>query len=215
MLNSLIAYQWEIFISLEVLSVIALLLFGIVRYFLDRKKVSRLFIGVFLGFLFLEAVLALIIYQSTGEISTFQIVIALFLIYACTFGVFDFLKLDRWMREKIGGWRGIELLTEKDYRIIERNKDPKYLAKKYRRSSLIHLTLFVIVQSIFWMYGTKDFEELIGYLKDLSWIEEGTPEESPYPNEAVYAVGMIWGIVFIVDFIWSWSYTLSPSKPKE
>jgi len=214
-LNSLIAYQWEIFISLEVLSVIALLLFGIVRYFLDRKKVSRLFIGVFLGFLFLEAVLALIIYQSTGEISTFQIVIALFLIYACTFGVFDFLKLDRWMREKIGGWRGIELLTEKDYRIIERNKDPKYLAKKYRRSSLIHLTLFVIVQSIFWMYGTKDFEELIGYLKDLSWIEEGTPEESPYPNEAVYAVGMIWGIVFIVDFIWSWSYTLSPSKPKE
>ena len=215
MLNSLIAYQWEIFISLEVLSVIALLLFGIVRYFLDRKKVSRLFIGVFLGFLFLEAVLALIIYQSTGEISTFQIVIALFLIYACTFGVFDFLKLDRWMREKIGGWRGIELLTEKDYRIIERNKDPKYLAKKYRRSSLIHLTLFVIVQSIFWMYGTKDFEELIGYLKDLSWIEEGTPEESPYPNEAVYAVGIIWGIVFIVDFIWSWSYTLSPSKPKE
>nr|WP_253286645.1 hypothetical protein [Virgibacillus sp. MSJ-26] len=197
------------------MSVIALLLFGIVRYFLDRKKVSRLFIGVFLGFLFLEAVLALIIYQSTGEISTFQIVIALFLIYACTFGVFDFLKLDRWMREKIGGWRGIELLTEKDYRIIERNKDPKYLAKKYRRSSLIHLTLFVIVQSIFWMYGTKDFEELIGYLKDLSWIEEGTPEESPYPNEAVYAVGMIWGIVFIVDFIWSWSYTLSPSKPKE
>src|SRR5699024_4723186 len=141
--------------------------------------------------------------------------IALFLIYACTFGVFDFLKLDRWMREKIGGWRGIELLTEKDYRIIERNKDPKYLAKKYRRSSLIHLTLFVIVHSIFWMYGTKDFEELIGYLKDLSWIEEGTPEESHYPNEAVYAVGMIWGIVFIVDFIWSSSYTLSPSKPKE
>lgn len=215
MLNSLISYQWETFISLEVLSIIALLLFGIVRYFLDKKRVSRLFIGAFLALLFLEAMLALLIYQVTGEISTFQIVIALFLVYACTFGVFDFLKLDRWMRDKIGSWRGIELLTEKDYRIIERNKDPKYLAKKYRRSSLIHLTLFVIVQSIFWMYGTKDFEELIGYLKDLSWIEEGTPEESPYPNEAVYAVGMIWGIVFIVDFIWSWSYTLSPSKPKE
>lgn len=215
MLNSLISYQWETFISLEVLSIIALLLFGIVRYFLDKKRVSRLFIGAFLALLFLEAMLALLIYQVTGEISTFQIVIALFLVYACTFGVFDFLKLDRWMRDKIGSWRGIELLTEKDYRIIERNKDPKYLAKKYRRSSLIHLTLFVIVQSIFWMYGTKDFEELIGYLKDLSWIEEGTPEESPYPNEAVYAVGMIWGIVFIIDFIWSWSYTFFPSKPKE
>ena len=215
MLNSLISYQWEIFISLEVLSVIALLLFGIVRYFLDKKRVSRLFIGAFLALLFLEAMLALLIYQVTGEISTFQIVIALFLIYACTFGVFDFLKLDRWMRDKIGSWRGIDLLTEKDYRIIEKSKDPKYLAKKYRRSSLIHLTLFVIIQSIFWMYGTRDFGEMVDYLKDLSWVEAGTPEESPYPNETVYAVGMIWGIIFIIDFIWSWSYTFFPSKPKE
>lgn len=33
------------------------------------------------------------------------------------------------MRMKIGRWRGVELLTEKDRRIIERNKDPKFVAK--------------------------------------------------------------------------------------
>ena len=57
------------------------------------------------------------VYQVTGEISTILIIITIFVLYACTFGIYDFLKLDRWMRRKIGEWRGVELLTEKDYRI--------------------------------------------------------------------------------------------------
>lgn len=214
MLDDIIAYQWEIFISLEVLSVISLLLFGIVRYFLDKQRASRIFIGAFIAFLVLEAILALMIYQSTGEISTVQIVIVLFLLYACTFGILDFLKLDRWMRRKIGGWRGVELLTEKDYRIMERDKNPKYLAKKYRWTSTIHLIVFVIVQSIFWMAGTDSLSDMLSYLKDWSWIESGTAEGSPYPNDTIFSIGVIWGIIFIVDFIWSWSYTFFPAKSK-
>jgi len=31
----------------------------------------------------------------------------------------------------------------------------------------------------------------------------------------LYAVGTIWGIIFAVDFIWSWSYTLFPAKQKD
>src|SRR5699024_11343888 len=78
------------------------------------------------------------------------------------------------MRQKIGAWRSVELLTEKDYRIMKRNKDPKYLAKKYRWSSTFHLVVFVIIQSIFWMYGTESFNEIISYVTDLSWMEAGT-----------------------------------------
>ncbi|WP_106497260.1 hypothetical protein [Lentibacillus sp. Marseille-P4043] len=210
----ILTYQWEIFITIEVSSIVALLLFGFVRYFLNKKKVSTLFILAFLALIALEALLALLIYQETGKISTFQIVIAIFVIYACTFGIFDFMKLDRWMRMKIGGWRGVELLKEKDYQIMERNKDPKYVARKYRRTSIAHFVVFALVQSIFWMYGTDSLEDAIGYLRDLSWIDAGTAAESPYPNETIYSIGMLWGIVFIVDFIWSWSYTIFPSKPK-
>lgn len=213
-MDFLLSLQWELFIAAEVLSMGALLLFGIVRYFMNKKKLSLLFIVAFLVFLVLEALLAVLVYRETGEISTFQIVITIFVIYACTFGIFDFMKLDRWMRKKIGAWRGEELLTEKDYRIMERNKDPKYLARKYRWTSLVHLVVFVVVQSVFWMYGTDSWEELLGYIRDLSWIEAGTYEESPYPNETVYSIGMIWGLIFIIDFIWSWSYTIFPSKPK-
>lgn len=211
-MSFIVEFQWEIFITIEILSVIALLLFGVVRYVLHKKKVSVLFILAFLFFLVLEAFLALLIYKETGEISTFQIVIFLFIIYACTFGIADFKKLDRWMRKKIGTWRGEELLTDKDYQIIERSKDPKYLAKKYRITSTIHLVVFIAVQFIFWVYGTANMTELIGYMKDFSWIEAGTYENSPYANETVYSIGMIWGIIFIVDFIWSWSYTIFPSS---
>ena len=208
----LITFQWEIFIALEVLSMLALLLFGSVRYLLNKKTLSLLFIIAFLILLLLEALLAILIYQETKEISAFQMVVIIFVLYACTFGMTDFKKLDRWMRRKIGKWRNVELLTEKDYEVMERDKDPRFIARKYRWTSTLHLVVFVVVQTAFWMYGTADTEELLGYIRDFSWIEVGNFEESPYPNETIYSIGMIWGLVFIIDFIWSWSYTIFPAK---
>ena len=208
-------YQWEIFITIEILSIVSLLLFGFLRYGLNKRKLSVLAIVAFLIFLIIEALLGVLIYQETKEISTFQIIIGIFVIYACTFGIFDFIKLDRWMRKKVGKWRRIELLTEKDYVILKRQKDPKYVAKKYRLTSIIHLFLFIVGQSILWMYGTESFDEMVQFLTDFSWLDAGTAEESPYANEVTYSIGMIWGIVFIVDFIYSWSYTIFPSKSKK
>ena len=214
-LQFLVNYQWEIFITIEILSLVSLLLFGFLRYGLNKRKLSVLAIVAFLIFLIIEALLGVLIYQETKEISTFQIIIGIFVIYACTFGIFDFIKLDRWMRKKVGKWRRIELLTEKDYVILKRQKDPKYVAKKYRLTSIIHLFLFIVGQSILWMYGTESFDEMVQFLTDFSWLDAGTAEESPYANEVTYSIGMIWGIVFIVDFIYSWSYTIFPSKSKK
>lgn len=211
-MNFLFKYQWEVFILLEILSLIALLLFGVFRYLLNKRKSSILWIGLFLFFLLLEALLAISLYQKTGEFSTFQIVIFIFLLYACTFGVVDFKKLDRWMRMKIGQWRGVSLLSEKDYAIFKKQKDPKYIARKYRWTSTIHLIVFVVAQFIFWNMGTANIEEMIKYITDLSWIESGSYKDSPYPNETIYSIGMLWTIIFVVDFIWSWSYTIFPSK---
>ncbi len=152
------------------------------------------------------------VYQHTGEISNFLIVITIFVIYACTFGIFDFIRLDRWMRNKIGNWRGVELLTDKDYTIMDRNKNPKYIAKKYRISSMIHIVVFILGQTIFWSLGTDSWQELKAYLTDLSWVEQGDFTQSPYTNKTFLSIGMLWGIVFVVDLIYSWSYTLFPSK---
>jgi hypothetical protein len=212
MMDELIKNQWEIFITAEVLSVVALLLFGAVRYILGKRRFSLLFLAIFLLLLILEAALAILIYQETGEISNFLIIITIFVIYACTFGIFDFMKLDRWMRKKIGVWRGVDLLSDKDRRIMARQKDPKFVAMKYRWSSIAHLTVFSVAQLIFWTHGTSSINEMASYITDLSWIEAENAEGTPYANDTIYGISMVWGIIFVIDFIYSWSYTVFPSK---
>lgn len=217
MMDVIQAYQVEIFVIAEVLSMVSLLLFGVVRYFFDKRSFSLLFLIFFIVLLMLEAILAIVIYQETGEISTFQIVITVFVIYACTFGIFDFMKLDRWMRKKIGGWRGERLLTDKDIEIMNRQKDPRYVAKKYRWSSIVHLIIFVAVHIGVWIYTSGSIDQFLNYITDLSWMNmEGTENvaETPYPNEIIYGFSQLWTLVFIVDFIYSWSYTIFPSNSK-
>lgn len=214
MIDLIILYQWELFIVAEILSVVALLLFGAVRYFMGKRRFSLLFLFMFLLLLALEAVMAIFIYNETGEISTFLIVITVFVIYACTFGIGDFKKLDRWMRLKLGKWRGVELLSEKEIYIMNRQKDPRYIAKKYRYSSIAHLLVFATVQAGFWMYGTAGTGEIMAFITDLSWIGTEDIAETPYANETMYRISMTWGIVFIIDFIWSWSYTIFPASEK-
>ncbi|MEN2467014.1 hypothetical protein [Ornithinibacillus sp. FSL M8-0202] len=213
-MDFILRYQWEIFILAEVLSLIFILLFGVTRYVANKRKLSLGFLFLFIVLLFLEAALALFVYKETGEISTFQIVITIFVIYACTFGISDFKKLDRWMRLKIGSWRGTELLTEKDKYVMQKQKDPKYIAKKYRISSIIHLLVFIIVQLIFLNYSLDNWNQVLPYLQDLSWIGTEIIGETPYANETLYGISMVWGLVFIIDFIYSWSYTIFPSKQR-
>lgn len=208
----ILTYHWHMFVTIEVLSLVSLLLFGIFRYFFDKRSFSRVFIASFLALLVIEALLGLYVYLQTGEISTFLIVIMVFLVYALTFGIIDFIRLDRWMREKIGDMRGVDLLTAKDRGIIQRNRDPKYIAKKYRITSTIHLIVFIIGQAIFWSIGTDSLAEMKSYLTDFSWLDDGTYENSPYPNDITFGIGVVWGIAFIADFIYSWSYTIFPNK---
>ena len=213
-MNTIVEFQWEIFIAIEIISFLSLLVFGITRYLLGKQKLSLQFLLLFIVLLVVEAILAIIIYQETGEISTFQIVITIFVLYACTFGIADFKKLDRWMRLKIGNFRKVNLLTDKDRAIMDKQKNPEYIARKNRNSSMIHLVVFFGVQALFWWQGTKDISLMLEYLFDLSWMGTENIEETPYANETFYQISIVWAIVFAVDFIYSWSYTIFPEKKK-
>src|SRR5699024_2375299 len=125
-----------------------------------------------------------------------------------------FLKLDRWMRGKIGKWRGVNLLTQKDQEMIRLQKDPKYIARKYRISSIIHTIIFIVLQIAFLLHGTGSIAEMLPYLTDLSWINTEDVALTPYGNETLYQISMVWGLIFIIDFIYSWSFTIFPAKQK-
>ncbi|MEJ8777749.1 hypothetical protein [Pseudogracilibacillus sp. ICA-222130] len=207
-------YQWEVFIFLEIASWIFLFLFLLLRYAFDRVKIGQIFLLLFLLFILLEGILAFINYQQTGEIETFQIVVCIFIIYACTFGISDFKKLDRYIKQKVGKWRKVDLLTEKDRAIMEKQQNPTYIARRYRLWWYMHTIVLIIANIIFWqLYGDKA-THFLSYIQDWSWFEQETIHHAPYKHEMVMNIVRLWLVIYVVDTIIAWSYTFFPNKEK-
>lgn len=213
-IEGIVEFAAPLFIAMELASLVCLLLFGVARYGLDKRGTSMIFIFLFVGITALEAGLGWLLYKETGELSTLQIIITVFVLYAVTFGIQDFKKLDRWMKQKIGRLRGIDLLTDKDREQIAKQKDPSYQARMYRRSSFAHLLVFLIGQTVFFALGTSNWDDALSYVRDLSWLssESYNPTNSPYPNETIHSISMLWGVIFLIDTIYSWSYTFWPKR---
>ncbi|WP_246569871.1 hypothetical protein [Lentibacillus saliphilus] len=212
MLDLLVNYQWEIFIGLEILSFFLLVAFLLVRYIFAKGPISRLFLVCFLLTMVLEVALAWIIFNETGELSTFQVVIGIFIVYAVTFGINDFKKLDLYIKEKIGRWRGVQLLTDHDIEQMNRGKDPAVIARKNRTWWYIHASIFIIAHYLFWQYVGDQSNSFIYYLTDFSWFGNEGAEGSPYTHEMIAQVSKVWSIIFVVDTVLSWSYTVYPEK---
>ncbi|XOQ13139.1 MAG: Integral membrane protein [Shouchella clausii] len=213
-IEGIVEFAAPLFIAMELASLACLLLFGAARYGLDKRGTSMIFIFLFVGITALEAGLGWLLYKETGELSTLQIIITVFVLYAVTFGIQDFKKLDRWMKQKIGRLRGIDLLTDKDREQIAKQKDPSYQARMYRRSSFAHLLVFLIAQTVFFALGTNNWDDALSYVRNLSWLssESYNPTNSPYPNETIHSISMLWGVIFLIDTIYSWSYTFWPKR---
>src|SRR5699024_820749 len=161
-----------------------------------KQKMSTWFMILFILCMVLEVVLAVLIYQQTGEISTFQIVIAIFILYACTFGISDFRKLDSWIKKKIGEGLEINLLTDEDIRKMELEKDPKVIARKNRRWWYAHAAVFIIGHYLFWLFDGNQNHDLMFYLEDLSWWEERDHVNGPFQSEAISAISKIRKVIF-------------------
>lgn len=213
-MNFLQNYQWEIFIFLEVASWLFLVVFLLMRYAFDKISLSRVFLALFLLFILFEGLLAYLIYQRTGEIDSFQVIVLIFIIYACSFGVSDFKKLDRYIKVKVGKWRKVDLLTEKDKRIMAALKDPRVIARKNRLWFYGHTTVFAIANLIFWQLYGNEAQTFLAYMQDWSWFEEAGIASAPYKNEMVMNVVKLWLIIYVVDAIIAWSYTFFPKKDK-
>lgn len=208
----LLNYYWEIFIVLEISAFIILLVFLFIRYFFMKSELSFIFLILFIMMLILEAVLAFVVYKQTGEFTTFQVVIGIFIIYALTFGVNDFKRLDRYVKQKVGSWRGVDLLTEEDKEKIAYLKDPKVIARRSRYAFYMHTLIFVSGIIVLWIYnGNKDYS-LLYFLKNLEWFEDVLASPQPFKNEQITSGVRLWIIIYILDSIINLSYTLFPGK---
>jgi len=207
----LVEHDWMIFISLEIAALIFLLLFVVVRYLLSMRQLSQLFLGLFLLMMVFEAMLAYFVYQVTGEVSTFQIVIIIFLLYAVTFGISDFKNLDYKARVRIGKWRNVPLVTDEEVERMQKRKHPKVIGKKSRRWFYAHTIIFGIALVYFWQsYGSTEHGFLY-FIQDFAWFGDETLPQ-PFTSEMLSQAIRLWIIIYIIDTIINWSYTFFPDK---
>lgn len=208
----LIEQQWVIFISLELLSLIFLILFLGIRYIFNQMKLSHIFLFFFFLMLILEAILAILVYKETGVFTSFQIIVGVFIIYACTFGINDFKNIDRWMKGKIDKYKGTNLLTDHDKSIIKKKRDPKYKARIARLYFYCHTSSLLIGLTIFWFkFGVADYS-FLHFIKHIEWYNDENIQPQPFTYELIMKITRIWLLIYVIDTIINWSYTFFPDK---
>lgn len=207
-MDILVNYQWYWFLLLEIISTIGALAFIVIRYKIKNRTLSQLALALFIVPLLLEAGLALLIYQQTKEITTFHIVIMVFLLYACTFGVADFKKIDRMVRIWLGKRAGEDLLTPAEHAQLACEKSPQYIRRKSLRNLVIHSIIFTLAVIYMWItFGNQDFS------LNLHWITN-SDHIQPLTNEVANTVLRVWLIAYSIDSILNLSYILTPITQK-
>ncbi len=175
----------------EVIFLVFVSLALLFRYWFRLKKASlAAFIIVILNELAV-LVIGVLDYIEVGTFSQFQMIIVIFIIYALIFGKSDFKKLDRWIQKKVARMKGepIPDFGEEPARQLY----GKEHAREERKGFYKHLLLFVVVHICFAI--------LFAFVK----LDD---------NNLLAGISNIWTKVLIIDFIWSFSYTIWPKKEK-
>ncbi|MDM5190740.1 hypothetical protein QUF99_26440 [Bacillus sp. DX4.1] len=200
-MSVLAEYRWFLLIGAEIVFWVTAISFFLLRYGFRLRKASFVAgIVLLLNEVFILT-LGVMDYYETGQFSNFQIIVVVILLYALLYGKKDLKKLDHRMQRLVAKWRNEPLP------IIE---EPAELTGwAYAKQELgqwgLHLALFVAIHLIFFfMYGLAPFEQWT------NWLEKGI-----VLNEAANRVSQVWGVVFLVDTVITFSYVIFPKKEKK
>lgn len=213
MIPFVVEHKVAFLIGSEVIFWVFVSLALILRYWFRLKKAS--FVAFII--LILNEVMVFLIgvfdYLDTGTFSSFQILIVAFILYALIFGKKDFKKLDHWIQKKVARFKGEESIPVFDDD-PKQNLYGKEHAKLQRRNFYIHFLIFVAAHIVFAL--------LFGFIPD-SILNVPIPEwlanlniGSTRTNEfnVIAGISSIWTKILLIDFIWSFSYTIWPKKEK-
>lgn len=195
MLDLLLDNKWLFLIGAEVSFWVLSAAFLLLRYWLGLDRGSFVLLTlVVLDNLFILA-LGILDYLRTGEFAAYQIVIAAVLAYVLTVGRGDMRRLDAYLKERAARWTGQPSPPE-----TPRRQDVQDKAKRYRRSWYEHLIVFVVGQVVFLTIGD-------------SWVPLVLASEGPTEEPSgLTTASWVWTIVFVIDTVWSLSYTIFPSR---
>lgn len=204
MTDLILQYKWLFLILGEIIFWVSLLGFFIIRYAFGQEKLSKYFIFIWLLSDVWLLILGILDYRKTGAFSTFQVVIIIFLFYAVTFGRNDMRKLDRWMKRKIGKWKGEpQGEVEKEEKLY----GMKY-AVKQGKEFVMHVAMFAAVMAVlsfFLEFRGFDYFFETKSLGDL--IKNGL-----FVEPTVGKITGVWALIVIIDAVITISYFIFPRK---
>ena len=200
-MSILAEYRWYFLIGAEIVFWISAIGFFLLRYGFRLRKASFIAgIVLLLNEVFILA-LGVMDYYETGKFSNFQIITIVILLYALFYGKKDLKKLDVWVQKLVAKWRNEPMPIIKE--------PVEVTGWAYAKQEMgqwgLHLALFIVVHIVFFfMYGLVPIEQWG------NWLEKGI-----VLNEAASRVSQVWGIVFLVDTVITFSYVIFPKKEKK
>ncbi|GGE81556.1 hypothetical protein [Priestia taiwanensis] len=199
-MDILVDYRWYFLIGAEIIFWISIIGFFALRYMFQLKKASFIAgIVLLINELFILT-LAVIDYVETGTISQFQMVIALILLYAIIYGKKDLRKLDFFVQKRVAKQRGQEPPVMEE--VVELTGWA--YAKRELKQWGVHVLAFIGVHVFFFFtYGLIPISE---------WMEWG--RIGIVKHEGASRISQIWGVIFVIDTIITWSYVIFPKKEK-
>lgn len=206
-------YLWELFIAVEVVFWLCIVLFLLLRYVFNWRKVSVWILPIFILSVLADVYLGWVDYKATGEFSIFQFIIVIFVIYAVTSGLSDFRRLDAYIQRKIAKWKG---QSEPELSVKLPPRYGREHARHERRGWYMHVLMFCLAQIVFFfLIGVHD-EFTLNHLVEgefyrLWWEDEAF---GAYQDLTLNQLVKVWFIILIIDGIISLSYTFSPRKEK-
>ncbi|MGX4585156.1 hypothetical protein [Paenibacillus chitinolyticus] len=210
-MDFILQYKWAFFIGGEAVFWGSIVCFLLLRYVWNYRKLSKLFILLFLLSDLWMAAIGYLDYRRTGQFETFQLVILIFLAYALFFGRNDLRKLDAFIAGKTAKWRGI---PEKELPPPDLKLTGAAHTRRELRNFSVHFVLYAAVTAVL----------IVTY----EILPAGSlPPEPSGPlalrlvlagivnHETAASVLKVWSLILAVDAAITLSYVVFPKKAKK
>ncbi len=213
MTNLIVENRWGLLIIAEITFWLLFLSFLLFRYLLQKTYASKIsFTLLLLNEIWIIG-LGIIDYMQTGVFSIYQIVIAVLLLYAVTYGKQDARKVDMFIRKKIAKWKGqpwptlpedIAYLENQLYGWEHTKKELIGFAKHGILFAVVHLSVFIYL----WVVNRDVIPS------ELSLLDKGKWLIATFTSmKQVKAASGIWSTILFIDGLITSSYIFSPKQP--
>lgn len=198
-MDYILEYKWFFLIGAEVSFWVLSFAFLLLRYMLDLDRASFVVLALIVVDNLFIAGLGVVDYLRTGEFAAYQLIALAIIVYCLTLGKRDFKRLDAYMKRKVASWKG---RGSSFAEASPGKRAPREKAAGQRRGFYWRLAAFVVGQAVLFAAGE-------------SWLAAQLAGGMIVEPSALMNAGRIWAMVFVVDAIWSFSYTFFPRRSEQ